>query len=260
LKTLAANSSVSRSAQITQGCAISLTPCFSGVFECPQNASTVLTVSRRSVACGQSGDSQQSAYSQALKFEIWSFPGIWSLEFGVSSRQRAFTLIELLVVIGIIAILAALLVPVFNRGKESARAASCVNNLHQIGIGLQLYVSDNGNKLPTVFDWSSSSDTNTPLLNQVLFQHIGSSNVFRCPSDHGGVFEETGSSYSWNFLLNGQDADHLRLMGLDFNPHQIPLVFDKEGFHRARGAAKAKNYLFADQHLKNLLEMQGVSP
>jgi prepilin-type N-terminal cleavage/methylation domain-containing protein len=178
---------------------------------------------------------------------------------GETSRRRAFTLIELLVVIGIIAILAALLVPVFNRGKESARAASCVNNLHQIGIGLQLYVSDNGNKLPTAFDWSSSSDTNTPLLNQVLFHNIGSSNVFRCPSDRT-AFEESGSSYSWNFLLNGQDADHLKLMGMDFNPHQIPLVFDKEGFHRARGEAKAKNYLFADQHLKNLLEMQGVSP
>jgi prepilin-type N-terminal cleavage/methylation domain-containing protein len=179
------------------------------------------------------------------------------LELGVSS---AFTLIELLVVIGIIAILAALLVPVFNRGKESARAASCINNLHQIGIGLQLYVADNANKLPTLFDWSSASDTNTPLINQVLFQHIGSSNVFRCPSDRRGVFEETGSSYSWNFLLNGQDADHLRLLGMDFNPHQIPLVFDKEDFHRARGQAKAKNYLYADQHLKSLLEMQGGSP
>jgi prepilin-type N-terminal cleavage/methylation domain-containing protein len=169
-------------------------------------------------------------------------------------RKRAFTLIELLVVIGIIAILAALLVPVFNRGKESARAASCVSNLHQIGIGLQLYVSDNGNKLPTALDWSSS-DTNRPVINQVLFQHTGSANVFRCPSDRSGAFEESGSSYSWNFLLNGQDADHLRLMGMDFNPHQIPLAFDKEGFHRARGEAKAKNYLFADQHLKNLLEM-----
>ena len=185
------------------------------------------------------------------------------LPLSLSGQQRlcgkAFTLIELLVVIGIVAILAALLVPVFNRGKESARSVSCVNNLHQIGIGLQLYVSDNGNKLPTVFDWSSSS-TNTPLLNQVLFHSVGSSNVFRCPSDRNGVFEESGSSYSWNFLLNGQDADHLRLMGLDFNPLQIPLVFDKEGFHRARGEATAKNYLFADQHLKNLLEMQGGTP
>ncbi len=166
------------------------------------------------------------------------------------------TLIELLVVIAVIAILAALLLPVFNRGKESARAASCLSNLHQIGIGLQLYVADNGNRLPTVFDWSSSTTTNSPLINRALFQHVGA-NVFRCPSDRRGVFEQTGSSYSWNFLLNGQDADHLRLLGMDFNLHQIPLVFDKDEFHRARGEAKAKNYLYADQHLKNLLELQG---
>jgi hypothetical protein len=164
------------------------------------------------------------------------------------------------VVIAIIAILAALLLPVFGRGKEAARSASCLSNLHQIGIGLQLYVSDNGNRLPSILDWSSSSDTNSPLINRVLFQSVGSSNVFRCPSDSKSLFDTTGSSYSWNYLVNGQDADHLRLMGLDFNLHRIPLVYDKEGFHRARGEAKAINYLYADQHIKNLLELQGPPP
>lgn len=160
-------------------------------------------------------------------------------------------------VIAVIAILAALLLPAFSRGKESARSASCLSNLHQIGIALQLYVSDNANRLPTLVDWSSSADTNTPLINRVLLPHTGSANVFRCPSDRINVFEQTGSSYSWNFLLNGQDADHLKLMGMDFNLNQIPLAFDKEDFHRARGTSKAKNYLYADQHLKNLLELQG---
>jgi prepilin-type N-terminal cleavage/methylation domain-containing protein len=176
------------------------------------------------------------------------------------NSQPAFTLIELLVVIGVIAILAALLLPVFSRGKEAARGVSCLSNLHQIGIGLQLYVSDNANRLPALFDWSSSSNTNSPLINRVLFHYVGASNVFRCVSDRQQVFETTGSSYSWNFLLNGQDADHLRLLGMDFNLHQIPLVFDKEEFHRARGAGKGKNFLYADQHLKNLMELQGASP
>ena len=173
---------------------------------------------------------------------------------------QAFTLVELLVVIAVISILAALLVPVANRGKESARSARCLSNLHQIGIGLQLYVADNGNRLPTLVDWSSSSGTNAQLINRVLLDHIGSSNVFWCPSDRQGVFEQTGSSYSWNFLLNGQNADQIRLLGMDFSLNQIPVVFDKEGFHRSRGAAKAKNYLYADQHLKNLLELQSPSP
>jgi prepilin-type N-terminal cleavage/methylation domain-containing protein len=172
-------------------------------------------------------------------------------------RIRGFTLVELLVVIAVISILAALLLPAFNRGREAARSVSCISNLHQIGIGLQLYVSDNGNRLPALFDWSGSQppDANSPFINRVLAHHVGSSNVFRCPSDRSGVYELTGSSYSWNFLLNGQDADHLRLLGMDFNPHQIPLVFDKESFHRARGEAKGKNFLYADQHLKNLLEL-----
>ena len=174
-------------------------------------------------------------------------------------RRRGFTLVELLVVIAVIAILAALVLPAFNRGKEAARSTSCLNNLHQIGIGLQLYVSDNGNRLPTLFDWSGREPpgANIPHINRVLFPNVGSSNVFRCVSDRSGVFEQTGSSYSWNFLLNGQDADHPRLMGMDFNPHQIPLVFDKESFHKARGEAKGKNFLYADQHLKNLFELQG---
>jgi prepilin-type N-terminal cleavage/methylation domain-containing protein len=172
-------------------------------------------------------------------------------------KRLAFTLIELLVVIAIIAILAALLIPVFGRGKEAARSAACLSNLHQIGIGLQLYVSDNANRLPTMFDWSSTSDTNSPLINRVLFQNVGSSNVFRCPSDNKGFFETSGSSYSWLPLLNGQDADHIRLLGMDFNLHQIPLVFDKEQLHRGLGETKAVNYLYADQHIKNLLELQG---
>jgi prepilin-type N-terminal cleavage/methylation domain-containing protein len=176
--------------------------------------------------------------------------------------NRAFTLLELLVVIAILAILAALLFPVFSRGKESARSAACISNLHQIGIALQLYVSDNQNHLPVMFDWTAdpARNTNGPPINKVLAHEVGNTNVFLCPSDKAGVFQATGSSYSWNVLLNGQDADHLRLLGMDFDVHQVPLVFDKEGFHSGRGAKKAVNYLYADQHLKNLLEMQGPSP
>ena len=57
--------------------------------------------------------------------------------------QRAFTLIEMLVVIAIIAILTALLLPALGRGKESARSVSCMNNLHQLGIGWISYNGDN---------------------------------------------------------------------------------------------------------------------
>ena len=172
----------------------------------------------------------------------------------------AFTLVEMLVVIAIIAILAGLLLPVVSRSKESGRSAACLSNLHQIGLALQLYVEDNQNRLPVMFDWSTNSaaNTNGPPINRVLFNQTGNSNVFHCPSDRPRLFELTGSSYSWNSLLNGEDADQLHAFGVAFNATQIPLVFDKQKFHSLHDKNRAVNYLYADQHIKNLLEMQGT--
>jgi prepilin-type N-terminal cleavage/methylation domain-containing protein len=62
--------------------------------------------------------------------------------------RRAFTLIELLVVIAIIALLAAILFPVFARARENARRASCQSNMKQIGLGILQYAQDNDERLP----------------------------------------------------------------------------------------------------------------
>jgi prepilin-type N-terminal cleavage/methylation domain-containing protein/prepilin-type processing-associated H-X9-DG protein len=170
----------------------------------------------------------------------------------------AFTLIELLVVIAIIGVLAALLLPVMGRAKESGRAAACLSNLHQIGIALQLYVQDNNNRLPYMRDKSLTTTNELPSPDMVLSNYLGNLKVLRCPSDRQQVFETTGSSYYWNNLLNGQDADHLSAFGIGFAPHQIPLFCDKDKFHAARGPKKEVNYLYADGHLKNLLVMEGT--
>jgi prepilin-type N-terminal cleavage/methylation domain-containing protein/prepilin-type processing-associated H-X9-DG protein len=175
-----------------------------------------------------------------------------------------FSLVELLVVIAIIGILAALLLPVINRAQEEGRATACVSNLHQIGVALQMYVDANNNILPTMRD--APTDTNTvsantlPTVNVVLGSELGNTNVLRCPSDIQGLFQLTGSSYSWNSLLNGQNANHLVVLGLSFKPQAIPVFFDKENFHAARGANKAVNYLYADGHIKNLLTIEGALP
>src|SRR5512136_1337050 len=79
-------------------------------------------------------------------------------------RRSGFTLIELLVVIAIIAILAAILFPVFARAREKARQAQCQNNLKQVGTAMAMYMNDNGDRFPPSFaGWESGTGYFSPV-------------------------------------------------------------------------------------------------
>src|ERR1051325_9917038 len=91
-------------------------------------------------------------YSQFRKGDIMmSHLGLSRRSHGTS--RFGFTLIELLVVIAIIAILAAILFPVFAQARESARMSSCLSNLKQIGTGTMMYIQDYDEKYPNTIAW-----------------------------------------------------------------------------------------------------------
>jgi prepilin-type N-terminal cleavage/methylation domain-containing protein/prepilin-type processing-associated H-X9-DG protein len=132
--------------------------------------------------------------------------------------HRGFTLIELLVVIAIIAILAAILFPVFARARENARRSSCQSNLKQIGLGMTQYTQDYDEKLPPI---GTSSPANTAgaygSWAQRIQPYIKSTQLFACPSNGASRTQRDaavldfpaiprGYAANWHYLSNRGDS------------------------------------------------------
>jgi prepilin-type N-terminal cleavage/methylation domain-containing protein/prepilin-type processing-associated H-X9-DG protein len=104
-------------------------------------------------------------------------------------KQSGFTLIELLVVIAIIAILAAILFPVFAQAREKARQTSCISNEKQIALGLLMYVQDYDERFPV----EREPDTYNPpgpfgiTWRTTLQPYLKSKQIFFCPDDASNV-------------------------------------------------------------------------
>lgn len=126
------------------------------------------------------------------------------------SRARGFTLIELLVVIAIIAILAAILFPVFAQAREQARKTACLSNMKQIGIALTMYRQDFDGRGP-FGGWEAGPagqfNTNDPTSKffedwQFTLQpYVKNAQMFRCPSDKI-AYVNRPISYIYNNQLN----------------------------------------------------------
>ncbi|HEY3267049.1 MAG TPA: prepilin-type N-terminal cleavage/methylation domain-containing protein [Armatimonadota bacterium] len=110
-------------------------------------------------------------------------------------QSRAFTLIELLVVIAIIAILAAILFPVFARARDRAKATACINNEKQIGIALQMYASDNDETYPpNRFYLPNEGAWTGRIWKDALDPLVKSKDVWACPSNTYAWAKGTGST------------------------------------------------------------------
>lgn len=106
------------------------------------------------------------------------------------AARRGFTLIELLVVIAIIAILAAILFPVFAKARENARRASCQSNMKQIGLGIMQYTQDYDESYPNCRgNVDGSKDFIVP-----LDPYIKSAQIWKCPSNSSKAIDGGGAS------------------------------------------------------------------
>jgi len=166
--------------------------------------------------------------------------------------RKAFTLIELLVVIAIIAILAAMLMPALQKARKEARKASCINNSHELGLGYEMYFSENES-------WPKATDSAGCLYALYGGNYIETREMFSCPANptiNEMTFDDTAKQ-----ILNAgyrQDAEDSDDNGIPSSSDPMRAVLaDASTANHEDGAV----ILFVDKHTRyNRESASGVVP
>jgi prepilin-type processing-associated H-X9-DG protein len=147
-------------------------------------------------------------------------------------------LIELLVVVAVIAVLAALLFPVFTKARERARQTHCVNNMRQIASGISVYLVDWDQRYPYARDSSAAyynSGVVAPAWYDVLAPYLSTRELLRCPSDVGEVHPgqryvfPAGMPPFWKFMFTSYNYPGLGSGMVEIAGHETGYVKDPAG-------------------------------
>ena len=183
--------------------------------------------------------------------------------------RKGFTLIELLVVIAIIAILAAILFPVFARAREQARKSSCLSNIKQLGLGMLMYVqdyderfpngravagSDDGNIVHNGWAWMVDDNWRGQVPSQIFHRdivdpYINNQQLWLCPSDDRSANWSSYNMKMWMYWNGPKMSQYTR-------PAECVMYHEEEANHgdpvgvNSNDSRSQHNVCFVDGHSK----------